>query len=114
MQEVVLHYEEPAEADQTKMRAESEEEISVEEQVSPKGKSGGSDKDGGGSGGSKGMNPSITTSNENRKNSAANSDGMTGQPISSLQRAIRNTIIGGVKSSISRQSDSDHDQAGSD
>ena len=60
------------------------------------------------------MNPSITTSNENRKNSAANSDGMTGQPISSLQRAIRNTIIGGVKSSISRQSDSDHDQAVSD
>jgi hypothetical protein len=33
MQEVVLHYEEPAEADQTKMRAESEDEISVEEQA---------------------------------------------------------------------------------
>lgn len=61
-----------------------------------------------------GVRYSITTSNENRKNSAANSDGMTGQPISSLQRAIRNTIIGGVKSSISRQSDSDHDQAVSD
>ena len=106
MHEVVLHYEE-AEADQTKVRAESEEEISVEEAVQ-KGGSGGSEKNGG-SGGSKGKNPSITTSIEPRKNSAPSSEGITGQPISSLQRAIRNTIIGGVKTSISRHSDSDHD-----
>jgi len=64
-----------------------------------------------GSGGSKGKNPSITTSGDPRKNSSSSGEhiGMTGQPISSLYRAIRNTIIGGVKSSISMHSNAEED-----
>ena len=55
----------------------------------------------------KGIDPSITTTGEQHRGSAGPDD-MMGQPISSLQRAIRNTIVGCVKSAVSRQSDPDH------
>jgi len=56
---------------------------------------------------------SITTSGDPRKNSSSSGDlaGITGQPISSLQRAIRNTIIGGVKSSISLHSNAEEEES---
>ena len=52
-----------------------------------------------------GVRLSITTSNDPHRNSVG--EEYMGQPISSLQRAIRNTIIGGVRTAASRQSDSD-------
>lgn len=101
-EQVSLIYEEPSDVDQTKLRAESSDEISMEDAPLVL-----ADKTG--SGGSKGISPSITTSGDPRKNSSSSGDlgGITGQPISSLQRAIRNTIIGGVKSSISMHSNAE-------
>lgn len=54
-----------------------------------------------------GVRYSITTTGEQHRGSAGPDD-MMGQPISSLQRAIRNTIVGCVKSAVSRQSDPEH------
>lgn len=48
---------------------------------------------------------SITTANDQHRSSAGGPDDLMGQPISSLQRAIRNTIIIGVKSAVSRSSE---------